>query len=259
LTAEALRDNLCCEMFPAVPLAASGGDIAVGTAAIVTGLVATSTLLRSLRSVKIGGFSVELEQVEKELDRLVETIPEEPTGADSRGLPPARVREVDRRSLALFEQYHTQGLAQSRQSFRFSLVFASLGFLIIAGAVVNAVVQDTGIGGANAVSLLGGAVIEAVSALFFVQSNRARVLMEQFFDRLREDRALDEALRLSDEVTDPLVQSRLKTALAFTLADSKASDSVIQTVMGEPKQVPTAPNRKSVQADSAEEGKSSRG
>jgi hypothetical protein len=35
-----------------------------------------------------------------------------------------------------------------------------------------------------------------VSALFFVQSNRARNLMTAFFDKLRQDRSLEEALRL---------------------------------------------------------------
>jgi hypothetical protein len=208
------------------------GSIAASIGAVLVVAVASATLFRGLRSVKIGGFSVELAEVEKEYERLVKAIPVDAAPSVSRGSPPPRLREIDKRSFALFEQYHKQGLAQSRQSFRFSLVFASLGFLIIAGAVINAVAQDTGVNGANSVSLLGGAVIEAVATLFFVQSNKARMLMEQFFDRLRADRALDEALRLSDEVSDTLVQSRLKTALAFTLAGSEASEGVMKTVMG---------------------------
>jgi hypothetical protein len=208
------------------------GSIAVSAGAILVAVGAVVTALRNFRSVKFGGFEIELAEIDKEYERLKRTLPPEVAPSAEPDPRSVRLREIDNRSFALFEQYHKEGLAQSRQSFRFSLIFASLGFLIIAGAVINAVVQDTGVAGANSVSLLGGAVIEAVATLFFVQSNKARLLMEQFFDRLRADRALDEALRLSDEIPSDLVKSRLKTALAFTLAESEAEADVMKAVMG---------------------------
>jgi hypothetical protein len=61
--------------------------------------------------------------------------------------------------------------------------------------------------------------IDAVAALFFVQSNKARQLMTEFFDKLRTDRRLDESLKLADAISDPFVASRLKALLALHFAD----------------------------------------
>lgn len=77
------------------------------------------------------------------------------------------------------------------------------------------------VGGQGALAILGviaGAVIDAVAALFFVQSNRARELMVQFFDRLRRDRKLDEALGLAQDVPDAAIKSSLLRELALLLA-----------------------------------------
>jgi hypothetical protein len=43
-------------------------------------------------------------------------------------------------------------------------------------------------------AIIWGTVIQAAYTLFVVQSNRARQLMTEFFDKLRVDRKLDEAL-----------------------------------------------------------------
>jgi hypothetical protein len=137
---------------------------------------------------------------------------------------------VDQRTEALLKEYHAQGLAQSRVAFLFSIIFASLGFLLIAATVVAAVALNTHTG-ANTVALISSAIVEAVSGLFFVQSNRARVLMTAFFDKLRQDRSLEEALKLSESVPDPLINSRLKTVLSLRLANAAASDEVVKTVM----------------------------
>ena len=89
-------------------------------------------------------------------------------------------------------EYHAQGLSQSRVSFWFSLVFASLGFAIIALSVGIFLqrVDNPNVGwletaGKPVFTLVAGTVIDAVSALFFVQSNKARQLMTEFFDKLR--------------------------------------------------------------------------
>ena len=101
---------------------------------------------------------------------------------------------------ALLREYHAQGLSQSRISFWFSLVFASLGFAIIAFSIVLFTQQsgDTWSGaGKPLFALVAGTIIDAVSALFFVQSNKARQLMTEFFDKLRTDRKLNEVAETS--------------------------------------------------------------
>jgi hypothetical protein len=133
----------------------------------------------------------------------------------------------------LLTAYHALGLAQSRVMFWFSVIFASLGFALIALTVVVTVTSaHPTIESGNLVSLISGAIVEAVSALFFIQSNRARALMSAFFDRLRSDKSLDRALELADDVPDELIRSRLKAILAFSLAGASPSDKAIGIVLG---------------------------
>ncbi len=62
------------------------------------------------------------------------------------------------------DEYHRQSIAQARISFWFSLVFASLGFLIIATSVVT-YSDKTGYLG-----IVAGTIIDAIAALFFYGS-----------------------------------------------------------------------------------------
>ena len=81
-----------------------------------------------------------------------------------------------------------------------------------------------GKGAEKSLAILGviaGTIIDAIAGLFFVQSNRARELMVQFFDRLRADRKLDEAIRLAETVPDATAKSALLRELSLLLASSE--------------------------------------
>lgn len=114
------------------------------------------------------------------------------------GPPPSHEGGWEDKQFALLKQYHDQGLAQSRVSFWFSLIAASVGFMVIVTAFL---IADSGVAitqqGRAALTLLAGTIVETTAGLFFVQSNRARKLMIEFFDRLRMDRKLFEALKLA--------------------------------------------------------------
>ena len=133
----------------------------------------------------------------------------------------------------LLREYHAQGLAQSKISFWFSLIFASLGFLVIITAIFT-IEREVPITnqGRTLITLIAGTIIDAVSALFFVQSNKARQLMVDFFDRLRNDRKLDESLKLATGISDPVLQSRLHILLALYFADIKPTDNFLSSVLG---------------------------
>lgn len=135
---------------------------------------------------------------------------------------------ITEKQYLLMREYHAQGLAQSKISFWFSLVFASIGFAVIVSAAFT---LQPGVKiteqGQTLTTLVAGTVIDAVSALFFVQSNKARQLMVAFFDRLRSDRKLDEALRLAQAVDDPTLKNRLQTVLAVHFADVKPTDNFL--------------------------------
>ena len=109
----------------------------------------------------------------------------------------------------LLQEYHSQGLAQSKISFWFSLIFAAIGFTIIIISVLSYVLSSGDSGGSTSLvdkagkpifAMISGTIIDAVAALFFVQSNKARQLMTDFFDKLRIDRKLDESLNVLKEL-----------------------------------------------------------
>lgn len=235
-------------------------NVVAGAAAVVGVAAAVNQLLRvsgKRYAAELGAVKVEFESAEKvsqkteeelerEIDRLLATLtsPAASTREGNAALTNeiaevvraevSKLRQVgeSRAEQILSDQYHRQGLAQSNLAFQLSLVFAGLGFLIIAASVV--VVLVSGDVASGIVAVASGAIVEAVSGLFFVQANQTRRLMVQFFDRLRTDRSLEEALKLSSAVPDPVIRSRLSTLLAVRLAHADATDGVLGTIMGAP-------------------------
>jgi hypothetical protein len=140
-----------------------------------------------------------------------------------------------------FDQYHLQSLSQSRISFWFSLVFASIGFAIIA---TSAFAYDK----KNYAGIVAGTIIDAVSALFFYQSNKARQLMSEFFDKLRADRNLQESLKLSATVDDPKMRNALQVTLSLYFSGFNNFHALARDIIGVPSKWPdeqdagTAPN-----------------
>jgi TRADD-N domain-containing protein len=144
----------------------------------------------------------------------------------------------------LLKEYHSQGLAQSRMSFWFSLIFASIGFAVIALSIGIFLQQskDPSVGwlegaGKPIFTLVAGTIIDAVAGLFFVQSNKARQLMVEFFDKLRIDRKLDEALRLADSIEDKMTASHLKALLSLNFAEISVDRPLFETVIRNGKQL----------------------
>jgi hypothetical protein len=196
----------------------------------VTALLAAFTFL-ARGKIQLGAFSFDFERHTR--DQVKAQISEDIAGGDS----PQN---------ALMREYHTQGLSQSRISFWFSLIFASFGFAIIALAVGIFLQRDTNPGagwldnaGKPIFSLVAGTVIDAVSALFFVQSNKARQLMTDFFDKLRVDRKLDEALGLMSQIPDQVIQSRVKAIVALTFSEVIMNEAVLTAMLSMPEQSET--------------------
>jgi len=132
----------------------------------------------------------------------------------------------------LIDVYHRQGLNQARISFWVSITFAILGFLLIMSAGVAGFQANRD---ANYLSvslpLVSGTIVEAVSALFFAQSNHSRKMMIEFFDKLRADRKLAEALKFAREVQTEPTASNLKAYLSLRFADINPPDSAILGIL----------------------------
>lgn len=133
----------------------------------------------------------------------------------------------------LLKEYHAQGLAQSKVSFWFSVVFATIGFVIILMAILSALSNSKGDSSGAVITLISGVVIEAVSALFFVQSNKSRDLMSSFFDKLRSDRKLEEAITLANQIPDENLQSKVKMILSLNFAQVSTTDDILTVVLKE--------------------------
>jgi hypothetical protein len=217
-------------------------SVALLTAIALGALLALALLLFSDRITRIAVGGVEFErQAEQELDEAISEILREsqlpakspsgdaqaPLGGVQSGAAPVA------HELALMRKYHAQGLAQSRLSFLLSLIFAGLGFAVIVFAIVTTdsskSISEQSLPFASLVSAI---VIEAVSALFFVQSNRAQSVMVEFFDRLRTDRKLEEALALADRMPDTKIKARMMLVLGIGLADRPITDELMRDTMG---------------------------
>lgn len=144
------------------------------------------------------------------------------------------------RQYALLQEYHAQGLAQSKISFWFSLIFAAIGFAIIIFSVLSYLLTPMGYSesatiidkaGKPIFAVVAGTIIDAVAGLFFVQSNKARQLMTDFFDKLRVDRKLDESLSVLSQIDDKTVSSRVKALLALNFAEVKVTDDLFRRIV----------------------------
>ena len=88
--------------------------------------------------------------------------------------------------------------------------------------------------GEAVIPVLAGAVVEAVSALFFAQDRQTQRIMVQFFEKLREERKLDEGLQLQREISDSGISSRLGAALAIHFVGmSDPEAKLIQHLIGQ--------------------------
>jgi Na+/melibiose symporter-like transporter len=110
--------------------------------------------------------------------------------------------------------YYRQTLLQSQISFWFSLIFASLGFLLI---ILASVSHATNSLDKTVISIISGVVIDAISALFFVQSNNAKKAVTTFFEKLRKDKQIHDAIKICESIEDIKIKDKLKVNLSLSL------------------------------------------
>ncbi|WP_458096233.1 TRADD-N-associated membrane domain-containing protein [Roseomonas sp. WA12] len=106
--------------------------------------------------------------------------------------------------------YYNQALSRANISFWFSLIFASVGFGVIIFAFITHTQGDLA---GTIVKVASGAVIDAVSGLFFVQSTNAQKSMAEFFEKLRLDRLNAEAREMISEIENVATRDQLRSQL----------------------------------------------
>ena len=125
--------------------------------------------------------------------------------------------------------YYSQVLAQSKVSFWFSLVFASIGFFIV---VIAAFMHSQADVGSTIARFVAGGVVDAVAALFFVQSKQAQQSMSEFFDKLRRDRNHVEARNLCESLGTNEARDALRIRLALHYAEVGNPDENARSIYG---------------------------
>jgi uncharacterized membrane protein (DUF485 family) len=130
----------------------------------------------------------------------------------------------------ILREYSAQGLGQSRVSFNVSIGFAALGFLVLVVGVLVAIFSKSGKSTA-VIPVISGGIVEAVSALFFTVNARAQKVMVEFFDKLRDDRRIEEALRLRSTITDEAMANRLQVLLALQFVTADEAPALLRQIV----------------------------
>lgn len=126
----------------------------------------------------------------------------------------------------LFQGYHAQALFQSSLQFWFSVVAASVGFLLIVYMAITA----SSVEGKLTESATGG-FIDAISVLFFRQAAETRVRATEFFDRLRKDNETVRALSVIESIDDKNLRSGVKALVALHISGSDVDRLDINTYL----------------------------
>ena len=122
----------------------------------------------------------------------------------------------------LVNGYHRQALAQARAQFWFSIIAASIGFIVIISALLSGSSSDrTGI--EILYNSFPGIVIDAVAALFFRQAGETRERATALYDRLRTDDQRGRALALVNSIDDANVRNAVKAEVALHMAGLEKS------------------------------------
>lgn len=125
-------------------------------------------------------------------------------------------------------KYYNQALTAANVSFWFSIAFASVGFVVILLSFATYTPDDP-VG--TIIKITSGAVIDAVSGLFFIQSQNARKSMADFFEKLRLDRLSAEAREMINEIDDVAARDQLRMQLVMKFSGIEkiiVSDKVVE-------------------------------
>jgi len=128
-------------------------------------------------------------------------------------------------------KYSAQGLAQSKISFLTSLTFAALGFLVILiGIAAGSIKDDRDF---VWVPVVSGGIAEAVAALFFTINAGTQKVMVSFFDKLRADKRVEDAMRIAETLSDQAMSERLQVLLALKFAEVRDLGQLLEQIAGD--------------------------
>lgn len=105
---------------------------------------------------------------------------------------------------------YAQTREQSQGWFRFSLIAAGLGFVLVAIGVIAVIFGQITAGVITAIS---SAIPDVAAALFFVQAKAANERVDAIQTRLTEARELQAAVDIAETIDDPKSRNKLKAII----------------------------------------------
>lgn len=189
--------------------------------ALITGMLSSIFLMISRYSAKKNNSNsekilFELKQVNDDVNhRIQQTIEKTNSNQQRKSDHPKIISNKNNEKLdQLIQNHHSQALSQSKIQFWFSLIAAVVGFIFI---IIMVCLASTNVWYEYIVRILPGAIIEAVSVLFFSQSRETRERASDFLNRLREDKQYEKGIAIAESISDEKLKSTLKAEIALRL------------------------------------------
>lgn len=116
------------------------------------------------------------------------------------------------------ESHHRQALQQSSVQFWFSIFAASIGFIFI---IVMICTSSGNEWYEIIVKILPGAIIDAISVLFFNQAHETRERAAEFFKELTYDKQVAKSVAIADAIEDKAIKATVQARIALHIAGLK--------------------------------------
>lgn len=172
----------------------------IGAAAVaaITASYFISLAIRSgaIRQLRLGPLAIEGQITPQQIEKIEKSIGETEKPFE----------------ITALANYYNQALSRANISFWFSLIFAAIGFGVIIFAFLT---HNAGDVAGTVLKVVSGTVIDAVSALFFVQTQNAQKSMSEFFEKLRLDRLNVEAREMIGEIENAERRDQLRAQLVI--------------------------------------------
>ena len=130
-----------------------------------------------------------------------------------------RINAAVRQNLEQLKENFQQARTESRQFFRLTLVFASIGFLVVIAAVGLLLADQTV---AGIVASVASLIPEATAALFFHKDAELRKTIETYHQHILRSQQVLTMIDVSQTIENPVERDRMKEQIIFKVLDIDA-------------------------------------
>ena len=118
------------------------------------------------------------------------------------------------------EKIYSETREQAQGWFRFSLIAAGVGFVLVgAGLIVVLLGQQT----IGLITALSSAIPNAIAGLFFLQSKAANERVDAVQEKLSENRQIQTAIEVANTISDKKARDKLKAEIARKVMKSSTT------------------------------------